>query len=198
MLDPQAEKKAVALIRKAQKKGDTLGGIIEAVTTPLPVGLGSFAHWEEKLNANLARAVMSIQAIKGVEIGLGFGAAGAWGSQTHDEIYYAPGKGYFRKTNRAGGIEGGMSNGMPLILRAAMKPISTLLKPLSSVNIRTRQAGKAVVERSDICAVPAAGVVCEAVIAIEVARAMREKFGGDSLLEMKRNFQGALAQIKGF
>ncbi|HEY4486021.1 MAG TPA: chorismate synthase, partial [Nitrospiria bacterium] len=173
----------------AKEKGDTLGGVFEVIVTHAPVGLGSYTQWDRRLSARLVFALMSIQAMKGVEIGMGFEAARRFGSEVHDEIFYeAKEKTFFRKTNNAGGLEGGVTNGQPLILRTAMKPISTLYSPLKSVDIRTKEPFEATVERSDICTVPAAGVIGEAVVAFELAAAMIEKFGGDSLPEMKRNF----------
>jgi len=160
-----------------------------------PVGLGSHVHWDRKLDARLAAALMSIQAMKGVEVGSGFGVANRPGSLVHDEIFWTPKSGFFRKTNHAGGIEGGMSNGEDIVLRGAMKPIPTLMKPLRSVDLETKRPFKASVERSDVCAVPAAGVVAEAVTAFEIAAAMIEKFGGDSIDEMKRNFDQYQKQI---
>ena len=161
-----------------------------------PVGLGSHTHWDRKLDARLAGAITSIQAIKAVEFGSGFGAANRPGSLAHDEIFWGPKTGFFRKTNHAGGIEGGMSNGEEITLRAAMKPIPTLMKPLRSVDMDTKKPFKASVERSDVCAVPAAGVVAEAVAAFELACAMVEKFGGDSIDEMKRNYQGYMKYVQ--
>ena len=194
--DPGASSKMCRQIDKAAKAGDTLGGVFEVIIHGVPPGLGSYVQWDRKIDANLAKAIMSIQAIKGVSLGIGFETAALAGSKVHDEIFYDKSKGYYRKTNRAGGIEGGMTTGEDIIVRAAMKPISTLVKPLSTVDIRTKRTVKATVERSDVCAVPAASVVGEAVSAIEIANAMLEKFGGDSLVEMKRNFAGYLAQIK--
>ncbi|MDF1579436.1 MAG: chorismate synthase [Desulfuromonadales bacterium] len=186
--DPAAEQQMIAEIDQAKEQGDTLGGVVEVVVLGAPIGLGSYVQWDRKLDAKLAMAIMSIQAFKGVEVGLGFAAARTPGSQVHDEIFY-DGEGYTRPTNRAGGIEGGMSNGEAIIVRGAMKPIPTLYKPLKSVDIQSKQAFEATVERSDACAVPAAAVVAEAVVAIEIANAMREKFGGDSVGEMLSNFQ---------
>jgi chorismate synthase len=194
--DSKASKDMCRLIDKAARAGDTLGGVFEVIIHGVPPGLGSYAQWDRKIDANLARAIMSIQAIKGVEFGAGFGAAALEGSLVHDEIFYGKGKRFYRKTNNAGGIEGGMTNGEDIILRAAMKPISTLRKPLWTVDIRNKKAVKAAVERSDVCAVPAAAVIGEAVSAIEIANAFLEKFGGDSIVEMKRNYNGYLAQIK--
>ncbi|PIS35981.1 MAG: chorismate synthase [Nitrospirae bacterium CG08_land_8_20_14_0_20_52_24] len=183
-------------IDRAAGQGDTLGGVFEVIASGLPVGLGSHVHYDRKLNARLAGAVMSIQAVKGVEIGIGFDAARRLGSEVHDEIFYAKNKGFYRKTNRAGGIEGGMSNGEDIVIRAVMKPIPTLMKPLRSVDILSKRPFTAGVERSDVCAVPAAGVIAEAVVAFELARAMIEKFAGDSLFEMKRNFESYLKSVR--
>ena len=185
-------------IDRAANAGDTLGGVFEVIIHGVPPGLGSYAQWDRKLDANLARAIMSIQAIKGVGFGMGFAAAASKGSLVHDEIFHDKKKGYCRKTNNAGGIEGGMTNGEEIVIRAAMKPISTLKKPLATVDIRNKRTVKATVERSDVCAVPAAAVIGEAVSAIEIANAFIEKFGGDSLVEMRRNYEGYLAQVKRF
>jgi chorismate synthase len=193
--DPKADAAMMAAIDAAKDAGDTLGGLIECVATGVPPGLGSHVQWTEKLDGRLARAVMSIQAIKGVEFGLGFAAASRQGSQVHDAIAYDPQArdsstlGFVRPTNNAGGIEGGMTNGQPVVLRAAMKPISTLKKPLASINLKTRRAEDATYERSDVCAVPAASVIVEAVVATELAAAMIEKFGGSSLRQMKAAHQ---------
>ncbi len=192
--DPLAEEKMKSAIDAARDAGDTLGGVVEVQVLGVPSGLGSYVHWDRKLDARLAMALMSIQAIKGVEVGIGFEAARRPGSRVHDEISYK--EGYCRDTNNAGGIEGGMTNGEPIILRAAMKPIPTLYKPLRSVDMRTHKVFEATVERSDTCAVPAALVVAEAVVAIEIANALLEKFGGDSVTEIKRNIEGYLEQIR--
>lgn len=194
--DNSAEREMVREIDRAKAAGDSLGGIFELIAANLPFGLGSYSHWERRLDAKIAQALMSIPAVKGVELGAGFLGASLRGSQVHDAIFYTKGEGYFRKTNRAGGLEGGMSNGEPLVVRCAMKPIATLKRPLSSVDIRSKQQVLAVVERADVCAVPAAGVVGEAAIAFCLAEACLEKFGGDSLTEIKRNYQGYLKQIK--
>lgn len=183
-------------IEKASRDLDTVGGAFEVMVKGVPPGLGSYAQWDRRIDALLARAVMSIQAIKGVSFGSGFEVAILRGSKVHDEIFHSKSRGFFRKTNNAGGIEGGMTNGEDIVLQAAMKPISTLRKPLASVNIRTKKIVKATVERSDVCAVPAAGVVAEACVAVEVAGAMIEKFGGDSVAEMKRNYDGYLKQVR--
>ena len=197
-------------IDEARAKGDSLGGIFEIVVSGVPIGLGSHVQWDRKLNARLAMSIMSIQAIKGVEIGLGFEAARRPGSEVHDEIFYTDDSlaphgeragvrgGFHRNTNHAGGIEGGMSNGEDIVLRAVMKPIPTLYKPLRSVDIETKEAFEASIERSDICAVPAASVVGEAVVAIEIANAMLDKFGGDSMEEVKRNYEGYIEYVRRF
>jgi chorismate synthase len=184
--DPEAEKQMIAAIDAAKAEGDTLGGVFEVIATGLPVGLGSHVQWDRKLDADIARALMSIQAIKGVEVGLGFETARRPGSQAHDEIL----PGFTRAGNKAGGFEGGMTNGQPVVVRAAMKPLSTLMKPMRSVDIKTQEEVKATVERSDVCAAPAAAVIGEAVVAFELARAVLDKFGGDSVRELKRNLEG--------
>jgi chorismate synthase len=197
--DPEAGAKMVEQIRTAKHRGDTLGGVFEVVVTNPPIGLGSYAQWDRRLSARLAMAAMSIQAMKGVEIGMGFEAARRFGSEVHDEIYYDHTRREFvRKTNNAGGLEGGITNGQPIVIRVAMKPISTLYSPKKSVDIVTKEPFDATVERSDICTVPAAGVVGEAVVAFEMANALIEKFGGDSLEEMKRNFAAYQAYVKAF
>ncbi|HLN87648.1 MAG TPA: chorismate synthase, partial [Candidatus Limnocylindrales bacterium] len=206
--DSAAEEKMIALIEECKKEGNTLGGIYEVVTLGLPPGLGSHTQWDRKLDGRLAQALMSIQAMKGVEIGLGFEMAKRRGSQVHDEIFFDPAKmvtegtprivptGFYRGSNNSGGTEGGMTNGSPLVVRVAMKPISTLMSPLQSVDMRSKQAADASVERSDVCAAPAAAVVGESVVAFEVAKVFLEKFGGDSLREIKRNYESYLEQIK--
>jgi chorismate synthase len=195
--DKKAEQAMKDTIDRAKAAGDSLGGVFEVIVMNVPPGLGSYVHWDRKLDGRLAGAFMSIQAIKGVEIGGGFGLASRPGSEVHDEIGYRDESGYYRMSNRAGGIEGGMSNGEPVVIRAAMKPIPTLYQPLKSVDMRDHQAFAATVERSDACAVPAAAVVGEAVAAWEIALALREKLGGDSLEEMTANlkhYQQLLAQ----
>jgi chorismate synthase len=182
--DPEAEKEMVAVIDRAKENGDTVGGVFEVIVTGCPIGLGSYVHPDRKLDGRFAAALMSIQAIKGVEIGLGFEAARRFGSQVHDPILH-DGSRYVRPTNGAGGLEGGVTNGEPIVLRAAMKPISTLYKPLASVNMETKAAEPATVERSDYCAVPAASVVGENVVAWVVAEAFLEKFSGDSLEQIR-------------
>lgn len=183
--DAEAEKAMVAAIREAGERGDTLGGIFEIMVRGLPPGLGSHVHWDRRLDGLLAQALMSIPAIKGVEIGEGFGLAAKPGSQAHDEIGYSRERGFFHYTNRAGGLEGGITNGETLIVRAAMKPIPTLRRPLRSVDWHTKEEVEAAVERSDVCAVPAAAVVGEAMVAWVVAGAFLEKFGGDHLEEIR-------------
>ena len=187
--DPKAEKKMIEAVDAAKGQGDTLGGVFEVVAIGLPIGLGSHVQWDRKLDANLARALMSIQAMKGVEVGLGFEAARRFGSQVHDEILPAQEGLLTRAGNNAGGIEGGMTNGQPVVVRVAMKPLSTLMKPMRSVDIQTGQEVKATVERSDVCATPAAAVIGEAVVAFELAKAVLDKFGGDSVRELKRNVE---------
>ncbi len=173
------EEKLIALIDDMKKNGDTLGGIVEVAVTGLPVGLGGYDRWESRLDGKLAHAVMSIPAIKGVEVGDGYRLADVPGSEAHDEILYHEKKGFYRETNHAGGLEGGVTNGQPLVVRAAMKPIPTLMRPLRSVDIKTKEAVTAEAERSDVCAVPAASVVVEAMVALTVISAFFEKFGGD-------------------
>ncbi len=196
-VDNDATKKMMQQIDLAKKQGDSLGGVFEVRAGNIPIGLGSHVHWERKLDARLSYGLMSIQAIKGVEVGLGFECAERFGSRVHDEIYYDfDNQKFYHKTNHAGGIEGGMSNGEDIILRAVMKPIPTLLTPLDSVDINTKKTYPAAKERSDTCAVPAAAVVGEAVVAYELSCAMIDKFGGDSLSEMMRNYKNYLAQVE--
>ena len=196
MIGGVADKKIKPLIDKAKKKGDSLGGIFEITAINLPIGLGSYVQSDLRLDGRLAGALMSIPGIKGVEIGSGFDAAKRFGSKVQDEIFYQKGRGFYRKTNRAGGLEGGMTNGEPLVLRAAMKPISTLRKPLLSVDLISKKRIKAVKERADICAVPSAAVIGEAVAAIEITRAFLEKFGGDSISEVKSNYENYQKYVK--
>ena len=196
-VDKKAELRMKEKIEEAKKRGDTVGGIFEVIVANVPPGLGSYSQRDRRMNARIAHAVMSIPAIKGVEIGMGFDAARKFGSEVHDAIYYNEGEhNFYRKTNRAGGIEGGVTSGENIIIRAAMKPIATLYQPLDSVDIITKKPFKASIERSDICAVPAASVVGEAMVATEIANAILEKFGGDSIDEIKRNFQGYLKHLK--
>ena len=190
-LDPEAEKEMIRRIDAAKAAGDTLGGIVEVVGLGIPVGLGSHVSWDTKLDGRLAQALMSIPAVKGVELGLGFEAARRKGSEVHDEIL----PGFARATNRSGGTEGGMTTGEPLALRVAMKPISTLMSPLKTVDLKTGAPAQAQSERSDVTAVPAMGVIAEAMMAIVLAEALLEKFGGDALSELKRNVDGYLAQV---
>ncbi len=196
--DAAASERMVAAIDAAKEAGDTLGGAFEMWATGVPIGLGSHIQWDRKLDGQLAQAVMSIQAVKGVEIGGGFAVAAGPGSQAHDVILPPEqwqGRPWRRETNRAGGLEGGMTNGEPIVIRGALKPISTLSKPLPSVDLHTGEVIQAHYERSDVCTVPAAGVVGEAMVAIVLARAMLEKFGGDSLEETRRNCDGYRATI---
>jgi chorismate synthase len=198
-LDDDAAERMMAEIDSAKERGDTLGGVFEVVATGLPVGLGSYVSWDQKLDGRLAGAVMSVQAVKGVEFGLGFEGAVRPGSQVHDPIVLAEQKprtgGLGRASNRAGGLEGGVTTGEPLVVRGAMKPISTLRKRLPSVDMRDGSEGDAAVERSDVCAVPAAGVVAEAMVALVLADAFLDKFGGDSISEIRRNFDGYLTYL---
>lgn len=195
---PSAEEAMKNEIDQAKKEGDSLGGVFEIRVYGLPPGIGSYSSWDKKLDGRLAGALMSLQAIKGVEVGLGFQAAQRPGSLVHDEIFYQQGTGYYRETNRAGGIEGGMTNGNPVVVRAAMKPIPTLYKPLRSVDIKTKESFEASIERSDACAVPAARVVGEAIVAWEIARACLEKFGGDTLSEIKERWMAYQERVRSF
>jgi chorismate synthase len=183
-LDPQATKAMVAEIDKARKANESLGGIFEVVAYGLVPGLGSYLSWDDRLDGRLARAIMSIHAMKGVAIGDGFDVAGRVGSKAHDEIFWDDDRGYRRETNHAGGLEGGMTTGQPLVVRAAMKPLPTLTKPLRSVDTGTKEPAEALRERTDSCTVPAAGVVGEAMLALELAGAYREKFGGDGMQDV--------------
>ena len=198
-LDADAEREMIARIDVAKKEGNTLGGVCEVIVTGLPVGLGSHVSWDRKLDGRLGAAMMSIPAVKGVEIGMGFGAARVTGAQVHDEISPAPGRvragSVQRPTNNAGGLEGGMTTGEPLVIRVAMKPISTLMRPLATVDVATGEAAKATAERSDVTAVPAMGVIAEAMAALVLGSAMLEKFGGDSLGEVQRNLDGYLSHL---
>jgi chorismate synthase len=194
--DPEAEKAMMEATDKAKEAGDTLGGVYTVVIEGCPPGLGSHTHWDRKLEAQLCGALMSIQAMKGVEVGLGFEMARRHGSGVHDEIFYTSARGFYRKTNNAGGFEGGMTTGEPIVLAAAMKPLSSLRKPLQSVNLETKEPFTAEVIRSDVSAVPSAGVAAESIAAFEVARAMRDKFGGDSLREMKDNYDRYVARVR--
>lgn len=201
-LDKHAEARMIDAIDAAKAEGDTLGGVFEVVARGLPVGLGSHVAWDRRLDGRLAQALMSIQAMKGVEVGLGFEAARRRGSQVHDEIERSRGGnrsrtgGYNRLSNNAGGLEGGMTTGEPLVVRTAMKPLSTLMRPLRSVDLKTGERADAVRERSDVVALAAAGVVGEAMVAMVLADAMLEKFGADSLEEMRRNFETYLEHLE--
>jgi chorismate synthase len=198
-LDPAAEQAMIERIDAAKRAGNTLGGVCEVVVDGLPVGLGSHVSWDRKLDGQLAAAMMSIPAVKGVEIGMGFGTTRVSGAEVHDEIAPAPGRtragNVRRATNRAGGLEGGMTTGEPLVVRVGMKPISTLMRPLGTVDVATGEPASAVAERSDVTAVPAMGVIAEAMAALVLADAMLQKFGGDSLSEIQRNLDGYLSHL---
>jgi chorismate synthase len=199
--DAESEQSMKAEVDKAVRTGDSVGGVFEVVARNVPPGLGTYAQWDERLDALLAGAVMSLQAVKAVEIGSGIRAAGSPGSLVHDEIAYDAEDSFTkfsRARNNAGGIEGGVSNGEEIRVRGYLKPISTLRRPLQSVDFATREPVKAAYERSDVCVVPAAGVAAEAMVALTLARCALEKFGGDSMLETKRNFDGYLEQLKRF
>ncbi|GGA25656.1 chorismate synthase [Psychrobacillus lasiicapitis] len=197
-LDSEASEKMVEAIDNAKKAGDTIGGVVEVIISGMPAGVGSYVHYDRKLDAKLAMAMMSINAFKGVEIGLGFEMANLFGSQVHDQISWSEEEGYTRDTNRLGGLEGGMSTGMPIVVRGVMKPIPTLYKPLQSVDIDTKEPFKASIERSDSCAVPAASVVAEAVIAWEIAQAVLDTFNGDKMDSLKAEIERHRAYTKGF
>jgi len=200
--DKEAEGRIIAAIDEAKYRGDTLGGTFEVVVLDLPVGLGSYSQWDTRIDGKLAQALMAIQAIKGVEIGIGFGAADVPGSQVHDPFFFDDVSGgedarFRRGSNNAGGTEGGITNGEPLVIRAVMKPIATLMKQLPSVNLETKEGVPAFAERSDVCAVPAAAVVGEAMVALVLAQEMCLKFGGDSLDEMRANFDAYQHTVAG-
>lgn len=203
-VDVVSEQRMKAVVDKALRTGDSVGGVFEVVAHGVPPGLGTYANWDERLDGMLAAAVMSLQAVKAVEIGRGVTAAGAFGSVVHDAIHYAAEDTadkhtrFMRDQNNAGGIEGGISNGEDVIVRGYLKPISTLRRPLGSVSFETREETKAAYERSDVCVVPAAGVAAEAMVALTLAKLAIEKFGGDSLREMVRNYQGYCDQIRKF
>ncbi len=195
--DPAAEKRMIALIDKTQKSGDTLGGCVAVVAGPVPPGLGSHIQWDRRLDGQIAQAMMSIPSVKAVEIGSGVAGAASLGSEIHDEIVYLPkAKRFTRKSNRAGGVEGGISNGEDIRVRLYLKPIPTLQKPLASVDIQSKQAFEAVVERGDACVVPAAGVVAEAMLALVIAGSFLEKFGGDSVAEIEGNYSNYLRLLE--
>lgn len=198
-IDGEAEARMKTEVDDAIRAGDSVGGVFEIIARGIPPGLGSHAQWDEKLDAKIARAVMSIQAVKGVEIGTGVANAGKYGSEVQDEIRYdAAEKRFDRSSNRAGGIEGGITNGQDVIVRGYLKPISTLRRPLLTADLNTKEAVKAAYERSDVCVVPAAGVAGEAMVALELASAFLEKFGGDSLEETRRNFEGYEHQLENY
>jgi chorismate synthase len=194
--DPEAEGQMREAIETAKKAGDTLGGVFEVVALGVPPGLGSYVHWDRKLDGRLAQAVMSIHAVKGIEVGPGFEIARTPGSRAHDEIYYAPHRGFYRETNRAGGTEGGVTTGEPVVVRAAMKPLSTLMEPLLSVDLGTKAPTRGAVVRSDVCAVPAAGVVGEAMVAFVLADAFLEKFGGDAMGDIRVAYDAYRARLR--
>jgi len=184
-LDPEAEREMMARIDAALARGDSVGGVFEVLATGVPPGLGSYVHWDRRLDGRIAQGLMSIPGIKGVEFGLGFSAAERWGSEVQDEIAWDEERGFYRPTNRAGGLEGGVTNGEPILVRAAMKPIPTLSRPLRSVDLKTHEPAPAHRERADVCAVPAASIVGEAMLALVLADAVLERFGGDSLAALK-------------
>lgn len=194
--DKAASKKMIQIIKKAISKGDTLGGKIRVIAENIPVGLGSHTQWDMKLDGRLAQSLMAVQAVKAVEFGMGTKFAGVLGSDAHDEIFYSKNKSFYRKTNRAGGTEGGITNGENIEISCTMKPIPSLVRPLRSVNLGSKKPEKAEAVRSDACAVPACGVVAEAAVAFELAKAMREKFGGDCMEDMKNNFNLYIERIK--
>lgn len=195
--DEVAEERIVGAIDQSKERGDTLGGVVEVVATGLPPGLGSHAHYDRKIDGRLGGALLSLQSAKGVEIGLGFRMARLPGSQVHDEIFFDDEtKQFVRRSNNAGGTEGGMTSGAPLVVRVAFKPLSTLMSPLHSVDLRSKQEAVGAIERSDVCAIPAAAVIVESVVALELARVFLEKFGGDSLREIRRNVEGYLRQVR--
>jgi chorismate synthase len=192
----EAAKKAMEYIDNIKLSGESCGGIVQTVVKGVPIGLGSYVHYDRKLDARIAFSVMSVQAIKGVEIGMGFNAARVCGSDVHDEIFYD--NGFLRRTNNAGGIEGGMSNGEPIAVRAAMKPIPTLYNPLRTVDVKDKKEHKASVERSDVCAVPACAVVVESAVAFEIANAFLEKFGGDCKCDIKSAFEAYMSRADNY
>jgi len=198
-VDAEAEQRMKAVVDKAYKTGDTVGGVFEVVAHGVPPGLGSHITWDSRLDGKLAQAIVSMQAVKGVEVGFAAEGAASFGSKVQDTIHYEKAEHQFRRgANRAGGLEGGMTNGQDVIVRGMLKPISTLRKPLESVDLETREPALAAYERSDVAVIPAAGVIGEAMVALVLAGAMIEKFGGDSLTEAKRNYQGYLEQVKNF
>jgi chorismate synthase len=198
-VDPDVETRMKALVDEAYRTGDTIGGIFEVVAHGVPAGLGSHATWDSRLDGRLAQAIVSVQAVKGVEVGFAAEGAANFGSKVQDTIHYDRAERRFtRGANRAGGLEGGITNGQDVVLRGLLKPISTLRRPLESVDLETREPALAAYERSDVCVAPAAGVIGEAMTAIVLAQAFLEKFGGDSLAETRRNFEGYLEQVRNF
>ncbi|HWB98301.1 MAG TPA: chorismate synthase, partial [Bryobacteraceae bacterium] len=198
-VDPEVEQRMKAVVDQAYRTGDTVGGVFEVVARGLPPGLGSHIAWDTRLDGRLAQAIVSIQAVKGVEIGFAAEGSASFGSAVQDTIHYDREERRFtRGANRAGGVEGGMTNGQDLLVRGLLKPISTLRRPLESVDLETREPALAAYERSDVAVVPAAGVIGEAMVALVLAQAFLEKFGGDSLLETRRNYEGYLEQVKNF
>ena len=195
VLDGQVEDLMVKTIEEAKKEGDTLGGIVELIVANVPVGLGSYTNWDRKLDGKIAYSIMSIPGIKGVEIGLGFNTSSSFGSQVHDEIYYDDNS-YYRETNNAGGIEAGVSNGEDIVLRAAMKPIPTLKRPLKTVDMKTKEGVLAQFERSDVCAVPSTSIVAEGMLSYVLANEMMLKFGGDSMEEIKTNYENYINSLR--
>lgn len=198
VLDESVEQAMMDAIDQAKADGDSIGGVCEVYVEGMPAGIGSYVHYDRKLDGKLAQAVMSINAFKGVEIGIGFEAARRNGSEVHDEILWSEERGYYRRTNRLGGFEGGMTTGMPLVIKGVMKPIPTLYKPLQSVDIETKEPFNASIERSDACAVPAASVVMEHVVAFELAKAITEQFTSDSFPQLKRELENYREELRGF
>jgi chorismate synthase len=198
-VDPEAEQQMKAVVDHAYRTGDTVGGVFEVIAHGVPPGLGSHITWDSRLDGKLAQAIVSMQAVKGVEVGFAAEGSMAFGSQVQDTIHYEKTeRRFFRGANRAGGLEGGMTNGQDILVRGLLKPISTLRRPLESVDLDTREPALAAYERSDVAVVPAAGVIGEAMVALVLAAAALEKFGGDSLAETKRNYDGYLEQVKNF
>lgn len=194
-IDPRAEKLMIKEIDKARREGDTVGGVVELWVENVPPGLGSFMHLDKRLDARIAELIMSIPGVKGIEFGLGFKYGECRGQQAHDAIYFSPKKGLWRETNRAGGIEGGISNGEPIVLRFVMKPISTLRNPLDSVDLQDRKKSKAPLIRSDVCAVPASGVIAESMAAIAIVECFLEKFGSDSFPRIQKNYRNYIRSL---
>src|SRR6266567_3483531 len=198
-VDAEAEARMKAVVDEAYRTGDTVGGVFEVVAHGLPIGLGSHVTWDSRLDGRIAQAIISMQAVKGVEVGFAAEGAASFGSKVQDTIHYDREEhAFFRGANRAGGLEGGMTNGQDVLVRGFLKPISTLRRPLESVDLETRESSAAAYERSDVCVVPAAGVIGEAMVAIVRTAAMLEKFGGDSLEETRRNYPGYLEQVRNF